>query len=628
MRKNLFLFILLLSQTAFCQEKASLPYTDIATVSFADSIADKMQFVFVNRGVSVPDQFQTLPFVFSKVPRVRVRPEMVSQKIISRFNIANSTDSAKTVYFFPGFFFDKIQLYRTHGNLLEKIPFDLPKVPDSIGYRGVTLAGHDSATIYAEIQPLKTYVNVYRPRLINNDYLPSYIDILHHSQLGLDKWTYVFSGLLLMMILFSLSNYIQGGSREFLYYSGYAFMLAAMLSAKSYYYQTTSEASYFLESYLDFIMQSLGIACYMIFMQKFLETKRKYPFIHKLYNFGIAMLTISIVIYSYLHFFTLNYWLENFVENATKVLLLAMIVIFVSYSIKKWGDVLLRFLIWGNLFLFVFSLFSQAFIFFKFKLALPDIFNMAIFYYEIGLFLELVFFLMGLNYKNRKQLIEQTKERERLKLEMERKEFEKQMAVMAAQQEERNRISTDMHDELGSGMTAIRLMSEIAKNKMKENTPPEIERISQSADDVLNKMNAIIWSMNSKNDSLGNLISYIRSYALEYLDGTSIVCKVYIPGNIPEIEITGDKRRNLFLCVKETLNNMLKHAKASEVMIDISTDESLMIKIWDNGVGIDLKNIRQFGNGLQNISRRMQIIGGSFTIQNDNGTVTTLILPL
>jgi signal transduction histidine kinase len=628
MRKNLFLFILLLSQTAFCQEKASLPYTDIATVSFADSIADKMQFVFVNRGVSVPDQFQTLPFVFSKVPRVRVRPEMVSQKIISRFNIANSTDSAKTVYFFPGFFFDKIQLYRTHGNLLEKIPFDLPKVPDSIGYRGVTLAGHDSATIYAEIQPLKTYVNVYRPRLINNDYLPSYIDILHHSQLGLDKWTYVFSGLLLMMILFSLSNYIQGGSREFLYYSGYAFMLAAMLSAKSYYYQTTSEASYFLESYLDFIMQSLGIACYMIFMQKFLETKRKYPFIHKLYNFGIAMLTISIVIYSYLHFFTLNYWLENFVENATKVLLLAMIVIFVSYSIKKWGDVLLRFLIWGNLFLFVFSLFSQAFIFFKFKLALPDIFNMAIFYYEIGLFLELVFFLMGLNYKNRKQLIEQTKERERLKLEMERKEFEKQMAVMAAQQEERNRISTDMHDELGSGMTAIRLMSEIAKNKMKENTPPEIERISQSADDVLNKMNAIIWSMNSKNDSLGNLISYIRSYALEYLDGTSIVCKVYIPGNIPEIEITGDKRRNLFLCFKETLNNMLKHAKASEVMIDISTDESLMIKIWDNGVGIDLKNIRQFGNGLQNISRRMQIIGGSFTIQNDNGTVTTLILPL
>ncbi len=78
----------------------------------------------------------------------------------------------------------------------------------------------------------------------------------------------------------------------------------------------------------------------------------------------------------------------------------------------------------------------------------------------------------------------------------------------------RDRISADMHDELGSGMTAIRLMSEIAKNKMKENTPREIEKISESADDVLNKMNAIIWTMNSGNDTVDNLVSYIRSYAL------------------------------------------------------------------------------------------------------------------
>ena len=95
-----------------------------------------------------------------------------------------------------------------------------------------------------------------------------------------------------------------------------------------------------------------------------------------------------------------------------------------------------------------------------------------------------------------------------------------------AQQEERERISADMHDELGSGMTAIRLMSEIARNKMKENTPVEIEKISSSADDVLNKMNAIIWSMNSGNDTLDNLVSYIRSYALEYFDQTPIECKV------------------------------------------------------------------------------------------------------
>jgi signal transduction histidine kinase len=289
---------------------------------------------------------------------------------------------------------------------------------------------------------------------------------------------------------------------------------------------------------------------------------------------------------------------------------------------------LLRFLAWGNIFLFIFSLMSQAFIFFKLRFNGPPIFNSALFYYEIGLFLELVFFLAGLSYKNRKQIIEQTREREQLKMENERKEFEKQMAVVTAQQDERNRISTDMHDELGSGMTAIRLMSEIAKNKMKENTPHEIERISQSADDVLNKMNAIIWSMNSKNDSLGNLISYIRGYAIEYLEGTPVHCRVNIPDHIPEKELSGDKRRNLFLCVKETLNNMLKHSRATAIVIDIIAGETLIIQIHDNGIGIDLKKLRQFGNGLQNIDRRMTGIGGEFTIENNEGTVTTLKLPL
>jgi signal transduction histidine kinase len=367
---------------------------------------------------------------------------------------------------------------------------------------------------------------------------------------------------------------------------------------------------------------------YMVFMQKFLETRIRFPFIHKLYATGIALLTVSIVVYTWLHFFSSNYTLEYWVETGTKILLLIMILFLVVYSVTKWNDRLLRIIVWGNIFLFIFAVISQALIFLNWKFQVPSIFNAALFYYELGLFLELVFFLIGLSYKNRTQIIERTRETERLKLDNERKEFEKQLAVVTAQQEERNRISTDMHDELGSGMTAIRLMSEIAKNKMKENTPSEIERISQSADDVLNKMNAIIWSMNSKNDSLGNLVSYIRAYSLEYLEGTDVQCRVNIPDTIPEKELSGDKRRNLFLCVKETLNNMLKHSKATRVVVDITATDALTIIIHDNGVGIDLQNLRAFGNGLQNIERRMKSIGGEFSIQNNNGTITLLKLPL
>ena len=235
---------------------------------------------------------------------------------------------------------------------------------------------------------------------------------------------------------------------------------------------------------------------------------------------------------------------------------------------------------------------------------------------------------MGLTYKNRTQLIEQTTERERLKTENERKELEKQVAIMHAHQEERERISADIHDELGSGMTTIRLMSEIAKNKMKENVPVEIDKISNSANEVLNKMNAIIWSMNSSNDSLDSLVSYVRAYSIEFFDATPIDCKVTMPQTILAKEISGDKRRNIFLCVKETLNNALKHSKASKVKIDIEADLKLIIRISDNGVGINQEHIRRFGNGLKNIDRRMKSIGVTYNISSSGGAETILELPL
>jgi signal transduction histidine kinase len=434
---------------------------------------------------------------------------------------------------------------------------------------------------------------------------------------------------MLMMILFSIANYILVTNRDFLYYAGYAIFLGAMLFMKTYCDYRISQGVFFLEAYLDFVMQCIGIAFYMTFMQKFLSARADYPFLNKLYTGGVIGLLVVIALFSYSYFFTDNFILLNGIENTTKTILLLMMIVFLVYCVLYWKNKLLRYLFWGNLFYFFFAVFSQLIILFgQFFNRLPSVLNSSLFYYELGLFLELVFFLAGLSYKNRSQLIEQTREKEQLKMENERKEFEKQMAIVTAQQEERNRISADMHDELGSGMTHIRLMSEIAKNKMKQNTPQEIEKISQSADDVLNKMNAIIWSMNSQNDSLDNLISYIRAYTIEYLEGTQVKCKVNTPEFIPEKQLVGDKRRNIFLCVKETLNNMLKHSGAVELSVDITVDAELRIKIADNGVGIDLQNLRKFGNGLQNIDRRMKSIGGKFQIRKNNGTESVFSLPL
>jgi signal transduction histidine kinase len=619
--------LFLTSTGLFAQD--TLPVTDISKIPLVQSISKTVLNTYSQIPVDQPGEFGSLPFQNGIIHKKTIPNEFITRRCLLVFRVSNSSDTATGIYFFPGFYYSGIRLFRLQHGVLTRLPDILPHISDSIGYRYITLTSHDTATIVAELTPVKTYINSIRPRLINNNYLDAFIAEVRSTHTESDLVTYIFCGLLLMMILYSMTNFLQGANPEFLYYSGYAFFLGFMLFTKAALNFHTSRISYFSEAYLDFIMQDLGIMFYMIFMQKFLDTRNRFKFLHRLYNMGIVMLVVSMLTYTVFHYFTQTYVIEYWIEFLTKILLLLMVLIFLVYSLRHRKDRLLRYLFWGNLFLFLFSLISQTFTIIRpdFK-GVPALFNSSLFYYEIGLLLELVFFLAGLNHKNRRLIIEQTKERERLKADNQLKEYEKELAVYKAQQQERERISADMHDELGSGMTVIRLMSEIARNKMKENTPAEIEKISQSANDVLNKMNAIIWSMNSGNDSLDNLISYIRSYVIEYFDNTPIQCKVNMPEDIPVIEITGDKRRNMFLCVKETLNNALKHSGATGITIDIAVDHSLRVRITDNGKGIDLQNLRQYGNGLKNIARRMESIGGSFAIRNHNGTETTLALPL
>ncbi|MEO5562766.1 MAG: sensor histidine kinase [Chitinophagaceae bacterium] len=624
---------LLITVLATCQLFGQDPQTvllnkdciDISGIPLTKPLSKNFSYAYIDRASSLPQSYALLSF--KENYKGFIPNSLVTKKAVIRFSVCNSQDTTVSTWFFPGLYFWNVQLYRDSAGHLEKIPSVKPNNSDNISYRYISLKGHDSATIVAELIQAKTYLNTIYPKLVNTGYLTAYVKAFHSSNTESDLITFLFCGLLLMLILYSLANFFQDGNTEFLYYAGYAFFLGFMLFLKAIYSFHTTPVSFFQEEYLDFVMQSAGYTFYMAFMQKFLATKKEHPFLHKLYNIGIVMLAASVISYTYLHFFTDNFVLQNGIENLTKILLLVMVVIFLFYSLRNW-DKLLRYLFWGNLCLFIFSLLSQLIVMNDSMRNLPGILGNSLFYYEMGLFLELVFFLAGLNHKNRKLLIAGARERERLKAENQMKEYEKELAVFKAQQEERERISADMHDELGSGMTAIRLMSEIARNKMKENTPVELEKISHFADEVLNKMNAIIWSMNSGNDSVDNLISYIRSYALEYFENTPINCRVNIPERIEDREISGDRRRNIFLCVKETLNNAMKHSKASEIKINIAIKEKLEIYIVDNGVGIDLKKIRQFGNGLKNIAKRMEGIGGSYRIQNQEGTVTILTLPL
>ena len=623
----LFVFVFFFAaNTAFCQ----FPDTLIILSNNSETyFLKKIPSGFVPRSFNVESGYNANTLSQDPSKTVHIKERNISKKLLARFAVVNNEDQPDSLYFFPDLYFTNVILYKIENNKATQLPVIAPSNTDSISFRLFQVLPHDTLTILAECYPLKTYTTIFYPTLIKKDEIETFAAKMQLENVTVKLFTYVFCGLLLMMILFSLANFLQGRNREFLYYAAYAFFLGFMLFTKQYYYNRSSEINFFYEAYLDFVLQMLGISFFMAFMIRFLGTRRNFPFLHKLYVAGIIFLAVVILLYSYIHYSSIDYFWENLLENfIAKITLVLMIIVFLVYALKNWQHKLLRYLFWGNLLYLVFSFLSLLPILGGRKFRFPGILNNSLILYEVGLLIELIFFLMGLTYKNRTQLIEQTTERERLKMENERKELEKQVAVMQAHQEERERISADIHDELGSGMTTIRLMSEIAKNKMKENVPVEIEKISNSANEVLNKMNAIVWSMNSSNDTLDSLISYIRAYTYEFFDGTSIECKVKMPDTIPFHEISGDKRRNVFLCVKETLNNVLKHSKASRLNIDIEANHKLKIKIADNGVGIEQEKIRRFGNGLKNIERRMKGIGGSYSISNHNGTETRLELPL
>ncbi|MBL0182626.1 MAG: hypothetical protein IPP96_10130 [Chitinophagaceae bacterium] len=365
-----------------------------------------------------------------------------------------------------------------------------------------------------------------------------------------------------------------------------------------------------------------GVIFYISFTRKFINTKENYPTTDKVLRYGEYFVLFLLGIYTYLHFFTGTYLPQFYLENIMKVLILAIGVFFIYFAAKQ-EDPLLNYLAAGNAMLVIFSTISLGILLFNVRN--NSLFSNALFYYYVGIIFELFLFLLGLTYKNRRELIRGIKEQEALKLEAEKKEFETQLAVIKAQQEERNRISADMHDDLGAGMTTIRLYSELAKSKLSDNSIPEIDKISSSANELLNKMNAIIWSMSSSNDSLGNMIAYIRSYALEYFEDTGVNCRINIPDNLPNIEVIGEIRRNVFLVVKEALNNILKHSKATEVQITLAREaDELCLYIQDNGIGIDMDALRQFGNGLKNMKKRMADVDIEFRIENKNGTLVTL----
>ncbi len=203
---------------------------------------------------------------------------------------------------------------------------------------------------------------------------------------------------------------------------------------------------------------------------------------------------------------------------------------------------------------------------------------------------------------------------------------------------ERARIARDLHDDLGASLTQIALLSELAKADLAQ---PELARthlnqIFSTVGGSARQLKEIVWAVNPANDTLEQFTSHICKFAQDYLSLAGIRCRLDFPESVPSYPMPSPERHNLLLATKEALHNIVKHAQAGQVWFRLKLDSGVLtLLIEDDGKGCDAEaitvtSIGMAGDGLSNMQKRMEQLGGRFAQQSQPGRGTTvrLVLPL
>lgn len=197
-----------------------------------------------------------------------------------------------------------------------------------------------------------------------------------------------------------------------------------------------------------------------------------------------------------------------------------------------------------------------------------------------------------------------------------------------AVEQERARIATEMHDDLGSGLTTIQYLSDRAVRQVNDRRgTEEIQRIAELSNRLMHNMSEIIWAMNSRFDNIGNLTAYLRRYASEFLNEHDLAYSIKAHDDeFQDVVVGGEKRRNIYLVFKEVLHNAVKYSGAQKVQIIISAAENFEISVIEiGGKGFSPDESTDLGNGLHNCRQRMESMDGGIRFERTDDLMRMII---
>ena len=198
-----------------------------------------------------------------------------------------------------------------------------------------------------------------------------------------------------------------------------------------------------------------------------------------------------------------------------------------------------------------------------------------------------------------------------------------------ALERERTRIARDLHDAVGANLTRIGRLAEMAERRKGDAQAfePILHNITDATGDVVQAMDEIVWTVDPANDSLENMANYLVHYTEEFMRNTEITYQLDVPVMLPDVTLSAEVRHNLFMAVKEAISNAVKHAHAKKVCVKLSAANGLLkLSVSDDGIGFGLEDKDPTSNGIDNMRRRMEGLGGEIEIRSKPEAGTEVVL--
>ncbi|GGB14345.1 7TM diverse intracellular signaling domain-containing protein [Puia dinghuensis] len=434
----------------------------------------------------------------------------------------------------------------------------------------------------------------------------------------------LFQGFMICQLIYMFLQWLIVRRKEYLYYFLYMVVLALYFLSKQE--QLFGVDILFtrwppLKVYLSKTLLLLANFLYFRFIRAFLEIPRDYPRLNR-WMIGIEQFLLVYAVVDLIFIVsTFNRPVQTQLYSVISGILFLFSIGFMIYMYRR-QKTLVFYIISGSLFVATGHILGLVFSYLEVNrhidLGVPDIFVFP----QAGIVLEVLFFTAGLSYKSRlteqeklssqQRLIEQLKANELLQLRM---------------QHIRNKIAQDLHDDIGSTLSSISILSELAlREKSSSQTMETMNEIKDSSLMLMDRMDDIVWSISPRNDSLENLLIRIRHFATTLFEAKGIDYTIDIQKNIHEVQLPMDHRQHIYLILKEAINNLVKYSDATQALLEVRFDrEHLTLCVRDNGRGFDA-GASFTGNGISGMRRRAEGMNARVAIASVPGQGTTIRL--